>query len=57
MLSDEDVLALVHARHPDPFAVLGLHADADAPGALSLRGYCRSTSSNWSMAWRKRFWR
>ena len=37
MLSDEDVLALVHARHPDPFAVLGLHADADAPGALSLR--------------------
>jgi 1,4-alpha-glucan branching enzyme len=35
MLSDEDVQALVHARHPDPFAVLGLHADAQ--GALWLR--------------------
>jgi len=35
MLNDEDVQALVHARHPDPFAVLGLHADAR--GALWLR--------------------
>jgi 1,4-alpha-glucan branching enzyme len=35
MLSDHDVHALVHARHPDPFAVLGLHADAQ--GALWLR--------------------
>ena len=35
MLSDEEVHALVHARHPDPFAVLGLHADAQ--GGLWLR--------------------
>ncbi|NRF68336.1 1,4-alpha-glucan branching protein GlgB [Aquincola sp. S2] len=27
MLSDHEVNALVAARHPDPFAVLGLHAD------------------------------
>ena len=27
MLSDDDLSALVRARHPDPFAVLGLHAD------------------------------
>ena len=27
MLSDSDVQALLHANHPDPFAVLGLHAD------------------------------
>lgn len=27
MLHDADVAALVEARHPDPFAVLGLHAD------------------------------
>ena len=27
MLSDDDVGALVRARHPDPFAVLGMHAD------------------------------
>ena len=35
MLSDEEVQALVQARHPDPFSVLGLHADAH--GALWLR--------------------
>ncbi|MCI1191848.1 1,4-alpha-glucan branching protein GlgB [Calidifontimicrobium sp. SYSU G02091] len=28
MLGEADVAALVEARHPDPFAVLGLHADA-----------------------------
>ena len=28
MLSDEDLSALVRARHPDPFGVLGLRADA-----------------------------
>jgi 1,4-alpha-glucan branching enzyme len=28
VLSDTDVLALAEARHGDPFAVLGLHADA-----------------------------
>lgn len=28
MLSEDDVLALISARHPDPFAVLGQHADA-----------------------------
>ena len=27
MLTDDDVSALVRARHPDPFAVLGMHAD------------------------------
>ena len=35
MLADSDVQALLQARHPDPFAVLGLHADA--AGALWLR--------------------
>jgi 1,4-alpha-glucan branching enzyme len=35
MLSPADASALVEARHADPFAVLGLHADAD--GALWLR--------------------
>ena len=35
MLSDDDIHALVQARHADPFAVLGLHADAD--GDLWLR--------------------
>ena len=27
MLSDDDLSALVRARHHDPFAVLGMHAD------------------------------
>ncbi len=35
MLSDSDVHDLIRANHPDPFSVLGLHAD-DA-GALWLR--------------------
>ncbi|HSW02959.1 1,4-alpha-glucan branching enzyme, partial [Aquabacterium sp.] len=35
MLPDDDVLALISARHPDPFAVLGQHADAQ--GRLWLR--------------------
>jgi 1,4-alpha-glucan branching enzyme len=35
MLSEAEVAALVSARHSDPFAVLGLHADAG--GALWLR--------------------
>ncbi len=35
MLSDTDVDALVQARHADPFAVLGLHPDAE--GALWMR--------------------
>jgi 1,4-alpha-glucan branching enzyme len=35
MLSDADAAALAEARHPDPFAVLGLHADAE--GRLWLR--------------------
>ncbi len=29
MLHEGDLQALVAARHPDPFAVLGLHATAD----------------------------
>jgi len=37
MLADADVQALVEGRHPDPFAVLGLHAQAD--GALALRAW------------------
>jgi 1,4-alpha-glucan branching enzyme len=35
MLSDDDVDALVQARHGDPFAVLGLHADPQ--GTLWVR--------------------
>ena len=35
MLSDTEVQTLVQARHGDPFALLGLHADAD--GALWIR--------------------
>lgn len=35
MLSDDDVQALLEARHPDPFGVLGLHVDA--AGALWAR--------------------
>ncbi len=35
MLSQTDVFALLHARHPDPFAVLGQHADE--AGALWVR--------------------
>jgi 1,4-alpha-glucan branching enzyme len=35
MLHDDDVHALVEARHPDPFAVLGMHAEAD--GSLCVR--------------------
>ena len=35
MLPDTDLHALLQARHADPFAVLGLHADAD--GALWVR--------------------
>ena len=44
MLADTDVAALLQARHPDPFAVLGQHADAAGalwqrvmlPGALAV---------------------
>jgi 1,4-alpha-glucan branching enzyme len=35
MLSDDDLSALVRARHPDPFAVLGMHADP--AGRLGVR--------------------
>ena len=35
MTGDHDLQALLHARHPDPFAVLGLHADAQ--GRLCVR--------------------
>jgi 1,4-alpha-glucan branching enzyme len=35
MLSEPDVYALVNARHADPFAVLGMHQDAD--GGLWVR--------------------
>ncbi|MBI3154082.1 MAG: 1,4-alpha-glucan branching protein GlgB [Burkholderiales bacterium] len=35
MLHDDDLRALVEARHPDPFAVLGMQADAD--GTLWVR--------------------
>ncbi len=37
MLDASDIAALVAARHPDPFAVLGLHADAG--GKLWLRAF------------------
>ncbi len=43
MLTDADVTALVAARHGDPFAVLGLHADAG--GALWLRAMLPGASS------------
>ena len=44
MLGQGDIDALLAARHPDPFAVLGLHADAAGklwvrallPGAASI---------------------
>jgi 1,4-alpha-glucan branching enzyme len=35
MLAEDDIAALLDARHADPFAVLGLHADAG--GALWVR--------------------
>ncbi len=35
MLAEADIAALVGARHPDPFAVLGMHPDAS--GALWVR--------------------
>ncbi|MDI4633636.1 1,4-alpha-glucan branching protein GlgB [Pelomonas sp. V22] len=35
MLAESELQALLAARHPDPFSVLGLHADAD--GKLWLR--------------------
>ncbi len=55
MVSDHDLLALSEARHPDPFSVLGMHADAQGrlwvraflPGAVrvavhdTLSGECR----------------
>ena len=45
MLPDTDLHALLQARHADPFAALGLHADADGtlwvrallPGAQSVQ--------------------
>ena len=37
MLSDTDWLALRQARHADPFSVLGMHADAQAPALLACR--------------------
>ena len=37
MLSDTDWLALRQARHPDPFSVLGMHADAQ--GRLWVRAF------------------
>jgi 1,4-alpha-glucan branching enzyme len=43
VLSDTDVLALVEARHGDPFAVLGLHADA--AGKLWCRAMLPGTSA------------
>jgi 1,4-alpha-glucan branching enzyme len=44
MLNNQDLTALLEARHPDPFAVLGMHADADGdlwvnallPGATAV---------------------
>ena len=44
MLKEQDLTALLEARHPDPFAVLGMHADADGdlwvnallPGATAI---------------------
>jgi 1,4-alpha-glucan branching enzyme len=35
MLAEADIAALLGARHPDPFAVLGMHADTS--GALWIR--------------------
>ena len=48
MLADLDVERICAARHADPFAVLGVHADAH--GALWLRASCpaRSRSSCWA---------
>jgi 1,4-alpha-glucan branching enzyme len=43
MISDTDLAALIGARHHDPFAVLGLHADAD--GRLWLRAMLPGANS------------
>ena len=43
MLADADIAALVEARHADPFAVLGLHADA--VGKFWLRAMLPGASS------------
>jgi len=43
VLPDDDVHALVEARHGDPFAVLGLHADAQ--GKLWVRAMLPGASS------------
>ena len=43
MLADADIAALVEARHADPFAVLGLHADA--AGKFWLRAMLPGASS------------
>jgi 1,4-alpha-glucan branching enzyme len=43
VLSDPDVQALAEARHGDPFAVLGLHADAD--GKLWVRAMLPSAQN------------
>ncbi len=52
MLADADVIALIEARHADPFSVLGLHADADGtlwvrallPGAQAVAVLDRKTA-------------
>ena len=43
MLGQGDIAALLEARHPDPFAVLGLHADAS--GKLWLRALLPGATS------------
>ena len=43
MLGQGDIAALLEARHPDPFAVLGLHADA--AGKLWLRALLPGAAS------------
>jgi 1,4-alpha-glucan branching enzyme len=43
MLADPDVAALLEGRHADPFAVLGLHADAQ--GTLWLRAMLPGASA------------
>ncbi len=45
MLPDDDVLALISARHADPFAVLGQHADAQ--GRLWLRALLPGATQVW----------
>ncbi len=41
--ADADIIAIVEARHPDPFAILGPH---EAPGGLVIRCFVPGAESD-----------